>query len=176
MHLQLGTVPLHASLAIYEQVVTLTNPASEEEENVEPHTAEHKGSEEVVRDQIMGPLRKKGQRLSAYLEHLLVAISARPAAPDGTEFYLKIVSPSDVNERGSTLSVEFHARSQDGQVLDQSSYSAVLLAVVNGLKKRGIPSDTRAPSLIRFGPSPLYNTFDEVRRLAAAVGAVLSGN
>ena len=116
---------------------------------------------------IMPPLRKKGRLLTAYLEYLLTSEGSVDGATRSIE--LTILSPANVEERGSTLAVLFRypPRSPDYQEqIDQTTYSAALNKVITHLKANKIPVDTRAPDLVRLSPAPLYNTFEEVRRMA----------
>ena len=87
-------------------------------------------------DQIgMVNLRKRGERLTAYLEWLL---------QKNCPHTVKILTPS--RARGSMLSVRMNA--------DISSF-----------KKKGILVDFREPDILRMTPAPLYNTFSEIYEL-----------
>lgn len=119
----------------------------------------------------MPPLRRKGRLMTAYLEYLLESLSAK-GSKGKRDARLRCISPKNPNERGSTLSVIFESATSDssnGVDLDTSKYSQTLEQIVSRLKKKGVLVDSRAPSLIRFAPAPLYNTFQEVWRLAHIV-------
>lgn len=89
-------------------------------------------------------LRKKSLALTGFLEYLLTAIPQH-------EKYFKIITPSDPTARGCQLSI---------------------LMLTNGKKifdritKKGVIADWREPNVIRVAPVPLYNTFEDVFRLA----------
>ncbi len=85
-------------------------------------------------------LRAKQRRLTGFLEFLL-----RQRLGDRIE----IITPSDVDSRGSQLSL--HLQAGGREVYDQ-------------LRSHGIVCDWRNPNVIRAAPVPLYNTFTEVWR------------
>lgn len=159
--IQFGTVPLHVSLDIYAQVPVLCeNPAEKSQVN---------GS--AVTTKVMPHLRRKGDLLTGYLEYLLEKGSEQQLEAK-CDVKLRCVSPKSLAERGSTLCVLFEDStkpSNSDNPLDTSKYSETLVKVVERLMKRGVPVDSRSPNLIRFSPSPLYNSFTEARDLAAAV-------
>jgi kynureninase len=116
----------------------------------------------------MLPLRRKGKLMTAYLEYLLEALSSTQSNSK-RDTRLRCVSPRHPDQRGSTLSVLFEAvtdNQSNGLVLDSSKYSKTLEQVISRLKERNVLVDSRAPSLIRFAPAPLYNTYQEVWKLA----------
>jgi kynureninase len=93
-------------------------------------------------------LREKSVNLTGYLEFLLGRLGDR----------VQIVSPREPEERGCHLSVRVGG---DGK------------RVLEALKREGVVCDFREPNIVRVAPVPLYNTFDEVRRFAKVLGAVL---
>jgi kynureninase len=60
--------------------------------------------------------------------------------------------------RGSMLTVRFR---KPGMVAE--------------LKRRGAEVDLRPPDIVRITPAPLYNSFDDVRRLCALIGELQDG-
>jgi kynureninase len=122
---------------------------------------------EIFNDVGMQQLRAKSIMLTAYLQLLLQQI-------DGISF----ITPTDPNQRGCQISIlvegsaeaMFHALENRCFIALQqrprahSSSSGV--ANMNGVS-RGVVCDIRRPCVIRVAPTPLYNTFDEVRRFAA---------
>ena len=89
-------------------------------------------------------LRRKGERLTAYLEWLLVRRGA------------EILTPP---ERGSMLTLRFPRT--DAR------------ALVDRLRARGAIVDLRPPDIVRITPVPLYNSFSDVQRLGAVIGELL---
>ena len=93
----------------------------------------------------MGALRTKSVALTGHLEAAIAA-----TVPDVT-----IVTPSDPELRGAQLSI---------RVADAPRRLAALAT-------HGVVGDDREPDIIRLSPAPLYNTFDDARRAAAALAA-----
>ncbi|MFY0686027.1 MAG: kynureninase [Cyclobacteriaceae bacterium] len=87
-------------------------------------------------------LRAKSVRLTGYLEYLLLNSVA-------LQDKLKIITPSNLEERGCQLSLSFHENGR--QVFDHLIANNVVL-------------DWREPNVIRVAPTPMYNTFQEVYR------------
>ena len=96
-------------------------------------------------------LRGRSLRLTAYLEGLLdeVALSRR----------LSVTTPRDPDARGCQLSVACEgARALAGRLRHE----------------HGVVCDFREPDVLRLAPTPLYNTYEDCRRAAAALHAVLA--
>ena len=93
----------------------------------------------------MTALRKRGDRLTAYLEWLL-----RENCSDNVE----IITPS--HARGSMISVRANINVKD-------------------FKKKGILVDYREPDILRITPAPLYNTFSEVYALVENIKEMNGG-
>ena len=95
-------------------------------------------------------LRARSLRLTAYLEELLdeVARSRR----------LSVTTPRDPEARGCQLSVACDgARALAGRLRHE----------------HGVVCDFREPDVLRLAPTPLYNTYEDCRRAAAALFDVL---
>jgi len=90
----------------------------------------------------MGPLRSKSVQLTGYLRFLL---ERRPSE------LFKVITPRPPNEHGCQLSFLVH---EDPKELFAK------------LKVGGVVCDFREPKVIRVAPTPLYNTFHEIWRLA----------
>ncbi len=90
-------------------------------------------------------LRKKSVRLTAYLEYLLNEI---------IDERLEIITPSNPEERGSQLSLKIKTIGK--QVYD-------LIA------EKGVIADWREPDVIRVAPTALYNSYEDVYKLAAII-------
>ena len=93
----------------------------------------------------MDALRAKSVLLTGYLEWLIDRIPSSPLA---------ILTPPDPEARGSQLSLRLADRPRER---------------LRALEEAGAVVDLREPDVIRVAPVPLYNTFDEVRRFAAAL-------
>lgn len=99
----------------------------------------------------LAALRERSVRLTGYLEELLDEVAA--ARP------LRLLTPRDPGRRGAQLSVGVDgARTLAGRLRHE----------------HGVVCDFREPDVLRFAPAPLYNTFADCRRAAAALLDVLA--
>jgi kynureninase len=99
----------------------------------------------------MDRLRARSVRLTGFLERLLdVVISRHP---------LRLVTTRDPARRGAQLTVELS---------DAARLTEALFA------RHRVRCDDRPPNLIRLAPAPLYNTFHDCWRAAAALDAELA--
>ncbi len=98
-------------------------------------------------------LRCKGDDLTGYMEFLLNKINA-----DLGYTLFEIITPTDVKQRGSQLSVVCSKRAKN---------------IFNYLTQNGVIGDWREPDVIRLAPVPLYNSFKDIfeagRILTAAI-------
>lgn len=100
----------------------------------------------------MAALRTKSVRLTGYLESLLDEMcAARPA---------EVITPRDPDRRGAQLSVRISGRDV-GPLTERLR------------QEFGVFADARRPDVIRLAPAPMYNTFHDCWRAAAALTAVL---
>ncbi|KAI8989454.1 kynureninase [Pilobolus umbonatus] len=90
-------------------------------------------------------LRKKSIALTCYLEKLLYTVLEN----EFKKGLIRILTPSEVEQRGCQMSLEFPDKMMD---------------VYHGLKSRGIIVDERKPTVIRVAPTPLYNRYIDVYR------------
>ncbi|MDL4777318.1 kynureninase [Actinomadura xylanilytica] len=97
----------------------------------------------------MAALRAKSERLTGYL-------AARLAAARG----VRMITPADPAARGAQLSI---------RVPDAGGLVARLAAAA------GVIADAREPDVVRFAPVPLYCTFHDCHRAAAALDALTGG-
>ena len=72
---------------------------------------------------------------------------------------IKIITPSNPNERGCQLSIQV-------KNADKTLH--------NKLTEVGIISDWRKPDVIRCAPVPLYNSFEDVFRLVEKLKGILN--
>ncbi len=108
----------------------------------------HRASLDIVdRAGGMAALRRKSEQLTGYLETLIHALGLPSSA-------LEIITPSDPAQRGCQLSVLVHRRGRE---------------LFDYLAARGIIADWREPNVIRLAPVPLYNSFEDVRRVGDAL-------
>lgn len=103
----------------------------------------------------MEALREKSVLLTAYLEALLMQHLREST----------ILSPKEADQRGCQLSIKFAA---DAELICEK------------LARKGVVVDARKPDVVRIAPTPLYNSFSEVRRavllLEEAVGECKATN
>ncbi len=98
----------------------------------------------------MTALREKSVRLTRFLEDALAE-----RLPDD----IGIITPAGPDERGAQLSLRvLRGRGRH---------------VYNALQDRGVRCDWREPDIIRAAPVPLYNSFEDVARLASHLEAVI---
>lgn len=98
----------------------------------------------------MSALRERSLRLTAYLERVLAAVVA--------DRELEVITSTDPTQRGAQLSVLVH---------DAKAVADELIEIHDVLP------DERPPNIIRFAPVPLYSSYEECWRAAAALAAVL---
>ncbi|MBM3678326.1 MAG: kynureninase, partial [Actinobacteria bacterium] len=96
-------------------------------------------------------LRARSIRLTAYLEALLDEVAGR--CP------IRLATPREPDRRGCQLSV---------RVAGARDVAARLR------HEHGVVCDFREPDVLRFAPVPLYSTYEDCRRGAAALAAVLA--
>jgi kynureninase len=90
----------------------------------------------------LAPLRQKSLNLTAYLRFIITDVNAAL----GEERYL-IITPEEDNEHGAQLSVIARGDAK---------------ALFNALVANHVLGDWREPNVIRFGPAPLYNSFEDI--------------
>ncbi len=94
----------------------------------------------------MASLRERSIRLTGWLETLLEEAAATR--------HLELITPRDPTRRGSQLSV----------VVPRAGEIARRLR-----DEHGVVCDVRQPDVLRFAPVPLYGSFEDCRRAAAAL-------
>jgi kynureninase len=99
-----------------------------------------RASLEIFDEAGMGALRAKSEKLTLYLEQLLLQIE---------DERISVITPSDPASRGCQLSIR--VRSADKNLFD-------------AITQRGVFADWREPDVIRVAPVPLYNSFTDVFR------------
>jgi kynureninase len=98
----------------------------------------------------MPALRERSLRLTAYLRELLdEVVATRP---------LSVITPREPERHGCQLSVRLHGGNAG--------------ALTKRLRfEHGVIADARQPDIVRFAPVPLYSTYEDCRRAAAALAA-----
>lgn len=100
----------------------------------------------------IGDLRARSLRMTAYLGSLLERVlDERPGR-------FEVITPGRPEERGAQFSLRFASGAR---------------SVLAGLAARGVMCDFRDPDVIRAAPVPLYNTYEDCRGFAEALGEVL---
>jgi kynureninase len=107
-----------------------------------------RASLEIFDQATMPALRAKGDGLTAYLQFLLEDINSLVPG------FCRIITPSDLGQRGSQLSLRFKGQSK---------------ILLEQFKAEGVVCDFRQPDIIRATPVPLYNTFEDVHRFYQVV-------
>jgi len=95
----------------------------------------------------VGALRAKSEKLTGYLEFLINQLGLPTSR-------LEIITPPNPAERGCQLSLLVHERGRE---------------LFDYLAARGVVADWREPNVIRLAPVPLYNSFEDVYRVGAAL-------
>jgi kynureninase len=95
-------------------------------------------------------LRAKSIQLTGYLESLLHGL-------DTDRF--EIITPADPEARGCQLSLKVPNGAK---------------ALFEAISERGVVVDFREPDVIRAAPVPLYNSFEDARVFADALGDAMS--
>ncbi len=108
-------------------------------------------------DQVgMAALRSKSLELTAYLLHVLSEeFSRRP------ELGLESITPREPEQRGCQLSVKLGGCGKP---------------FFDRLCATGVSADFRAPDVMRFAPTPFYNSFEDVWRLGDRIGTLLASD
>jgi kynureninase len=111
--------------------------------------AAHRAALELFAKAGISKLNEKSRKLTAYTEELLREVLALPSHKN----LFTIITPQN---RGCQLSLLFHRKGREA---------------FDYLQNQGIISDWREPDVIRIAPVPLYNSFTDVYKLAAALAA-----
>ncbi|XP_035006057.1 kynureninase isoform X2 [Hippoglossus stenolepis] len=109
----------------------------------------------------MQALRRKSLLLTGYLEYLIQHHYTEDAAAQPGKPHVRIITPSDPQQRGCQLSL---------------SFSVPIGKVFKELEKRGVALDMREPSVLRIAPVPLYNTFRDVHTFVQTLGSALTSS
>ncbi len=94
---------------------------------------------------------EKSRKLTAYLAYLLQEIDSEKVS---------ILTPHQPEQRGAQISLHVQDCAADIQ---------------QELRHKGIVVDHRRPDIIRIAPTPLYNTYTEVRAFVRQLRTILHG-
>lgn len=106
--------------------------------------AAHKVSLDMFHEAGMEALREKSLKLTGYLAFLINELNK-------THQRFNVITPKDPAQRGCQLSL---LTGRDGKKL------------FDFLTENGVVADWREPNVVRVAPVPLYNSFEDVWRLA----------
>ncbi|GAA6013965.1 hypothetical protein JCM11491_003471 [Sporobolomyces phaffii] len=145
----IDVVSLLSSLRIFEQTSRSTR----------------QGDSTGSKRHILANLREKSENLTGYLDFLLRSsrfyLSSDEFPPsDPNRLAFTIITPAEPSRRGCQLSLLFAPDSTMQPIFDR-------------LRNRGVLGDERKPGVIRFGPTPLYNTFEDARQTARTLEEAL---
>ncbi|XP_035188044.1 kynureninase isoform X5 [Oxyura jamaicensis] len=115
---------------------------------------------EVFGQTTMKALRRKSILLTGYLEYLIKHYYSEDKTNPEKPF-VKIITPSRVEERGCQLTL---------------SFSLPIKSVFKELEKRGVACDMREPNALRVAPVPLYNSFHDVHRFIEILGSAITSS
>ncbi len=107
---------------------------------------------ELFREAGFANLRRKSERLTAYLGQLLRAELGERAV---------VLTPSDPARRGCQLSIRLSPTPRNGA------------AFAKRLRAAGVVADWRPPDVLRLTPVPLYNRFVDVHTAVRALATTL---
>lgn len=113
----------------------------------------HKVALDIFSEAGMDALRKKSLLLTAYLEYILGEVEKT------TGQSLRIITPSDPEQRGCQLSVIVEGRNK---------------SLVHQLAENGVVVDWREPNVIRMAPVPLYNSFADIQKFGEIFSRLLA--
>ncbi len=98
----------------------------------------------IFEEATLPALRRKSERLTAYLEYLIDNLQT---GVETRSRVVTVITPRDPQARGCQLSLRVQDRPQDW---------------FKALRTQGLVCDFREPDVIRVAPVPLFNTFHDV--------------
>lgn len=107
--------------------------------------AAHLASLEIFEEAGMTEIFAKRDLLTAYIEFIIDETTTK----HHDKCTLEIITPRDKTKRGAQLSILVHGM---GKILFDKMWEA------------GVIADWREPNVIRIGPAPLYNSFEDAYR------------
>ncbi|HER44415.1 MAG TPA: kynureninase, partial [Candidatus Eisenbacteria bacterium] len=110
------------------------------------------GSLETILEAGIDRIREKSLRMTEYFIYLADELLAGPP------YDFRVATPREPERRGGHVAL---ARAEDA------------LRIKKALASRGVVADFRPPDIIRFAPSPLYNTYEDIRSVAMNVREIV---
>ena len=110
------------------------------------------GALEVIKEAGIGRIRDKSLRMTEYMMFLADQLLS------GSPYDFRVVTPREPERRGGHV-----ALARTGEAL----------RVKEALMFRGVISDFRPPDIIRFAPSPLYNTYEDIRTVVTQIQQII---
>jgi kynureninase len=110
------------------------------------------GALEVIREAGIDRIREKSLRMTSYFMFLADELLAREP------YNMCIVTPRESERRGGHIAL---SRAEEA------------LRIKEALGHRAVVGDFRPPDVIRFAPSPLYNTYGDIRMVVRNIGEVI---
>lgn len=110
------------------------------------------GSLDILLEAGIDNIRKKSLMLTGFFLDLFDAMLSKP------EYRFSIATPTEEQRRGGHIAL---------------SHPAEALRITKALKARNIIPDFRAPDIIRIAPVALYNTFEEVLKVAQTLAKIM---
>ena len=111
--------------------------------------ASHLAALEIFEEAGMDNIVQKGKMLNEYLFYILNDVNK-----NASEKLIEILTPLQEKEKGNQVSMFMLRNGKE---------------IFDRLRKNGIFADWREPDVIRVGPAPLYNTFEEVWKFGQAM-------
>ncbi|UZJ53996.1 hypothetical protein CBS101457_003316 [Exobasidium rhododendri] len=184
---QLDLAALLGSLETLSGAYKLAHPDATLNIGSEEHAAQVNSSSKVGSGLILPVLRAKSQRLTSYLEMLLLSESIIPK-----EAKVTIVTPEDPEARGSQLSIcipNQERKSESTSALaspaapttNHSSDVPISVSLTTRVgrlhknleTKQGVICDVRNPDMLRLAPLAHFSTYQDVWDLAHALRKAL---
>lgn len=116
--------------------------------------AAHLASLDIFEEAGMGRIFAKRDALTAYIEFIIDDISKRM----GETCSFEIITPRNKKERGAQLSILVHGMGK---------------ALFDKMWEEGVIADWREPNVIRIGPAPLYNSFEDAYRFGKIIEKII---
>ncbi len=107
--------------------------------------AAHLASLDIFTEAGMDKIFAKRDLLTAYFEYIIDEITAK----NSEKCSFEIITPRDKTKRGAQLSILVHGMGK---------------ALFDRIADEGVIADWREPNVIRIGPAPLYNSFEDAYR------------
>jgi kynureninase len=102
----------------------------------------HLAALEIFDEAGMDRIGEKRDKMTAYLEGIVVEVSER----NSSRCTFEVITPREKQKRGAQLSILVHGQGK---------------SLFDALSKQGVIADWREPNVIRVAPAPLYNSYQD---------------